>query len=222
MENKESKTMDLEEKINKLENALNEEKNKNCALVENNNKLNIKIEEIVKSNQQKDLVNRINNSSAKKQIKELNDKLNEANKIIENQDLKIKELENIISNLKNNNEYINKLQNLEKEIKIKDNELNKLKNELKNNNKTQNIVNVDRSEMMAVYFHHQKYNYCVACINQDLFAEVEEKFYKQFPELRNTNNVYLVDGNEVLRFKTIEENKIKNSYPVLLQIPDNK
>ena len=164
-----------------------------------------------------------NNSSNEynKEIMDLKNELNKANKIIENQKLKIQQLENDIVNLKNNNQYINIIKNLENEIKIKDNELNKLKNELNNINNNQNDINVKKSETIAVYFQHPNYNYCVACVKHDTFAEVEEKFYKEFPELRNTNNVFLVNGTEVLRFKTIEDNKIKNGYPVLMQIPDN-
>ena len=113
------------------------------------------------------------------------------------------------------------IKQLEIEIKNKDNELNRLKKELKKANNKQNYININRDEMISVFFQHPNYNYSVACVKNDTFAEVEEKFYKEFAELRNTNNVYLVSGRQVLRFKTIEENKIKNGYPVLLQIPDN-
>ena len=152
---------------------------------------------------------------------ELKNELIKANKTIESQKLKIKELENTIQNLKNNNQSINIIKQLEIEIKNKDNEINRLKNELEKANNSQNYINVNRNQLLAVSFQHPNYNYSVVCSKTDTFAEAEEKFYKEFPELRNTNNAYLVNGNQVLRFKTIEENKIKNGYPVLLQIPDN-
>ena len=152
---------------------------------------------------------------------ELKNELIKANKTIENQKLKIKELENTIQNLKNNNQSMNMIKQLKIEIKNKDNELNKLKNELEKTKNNQKDTKVERNEMISVFFQHPNYNYSVACVKNDTFAEVEEKFYKEFPELRNTNNVYLVSGRQVLRFKTIEENKIRNGYPVLLQIPDN-
>ena len=43
---------------------------------------------------------------------------------------------------------------------------------------------------MCVYFtsSDQKINYPIPCINTDIFAEVEEKLYKEYPEYRNTNN----------------------------------
>ena len=152
---------------------------------------------------------------------ELKNELIKANKTIESQKLKIKELENTILNLKNNNQSMNMIKQLEIDIKNKDNEINRLKNELEKANNNQNYINVNRNQLLAVSFQHPNYNYCVVCSKTDTFAEAEEKFYKEFPELRNTNNTYLVNGNQVLRFKTIEENKIKNGYPVLLQIPDN-
>ena len=37
-------------------------------------------------------------------------------------------------------------------------------------------------------------NYRAAYLKCDTFAEVEEKFYKEFQELRNTNNSFLVGG----------------------------
>ena len=42
----------------------------------------------------------------------------------------------------------------------------------------------------------------------DTFAEVEERFYKKYNELRNTNNIFLYGGKQVLRFKKLIENKI--------------
>ena len=62
-------------------------------------------------------------------------------------------------------------------------------------------------------------NYSIPCVGTDLFAEIEEKLYKQFPELRETNNTFLSNGKEILRFKTVEENKIGTGFPILFMIP---
>ena len=108
---------------------------------------------------------------------ELKNELIKANKTIESQKLKIKELENTIQNLKNNNQSMNMIKQLENEIKNKDNELNRLKNELEKAKNNQKDNKVERNEMIAVLFQHPNYNYCVACTKLDTFAEVEEKFY---------------------------------------------
>ena len=49
--------------------------------------------------------------------------------------------------------------------------------------------------------------------------EIEEKLYKQYPQYRETNNTFIANGTQVLRFKTIEQNKIGNGLPVTLIVP---
>ena len=75
--------------------------------------------------------------------------------------------------------------------------------------------------MMSVNFisSDQKVHYSIPCLNNNTFAEVEEKLYKQFPEYRETNNQFLANGKEVLRFKTINDNKIGSGFPVTMIIP---
>ena len=76
--------------------------------------------------------------------------------------------------------------------------------------------------MTCVYFTSmdQNIHYPIPCVNTDIFAEVEEKLYKEYPIYRETNNIFLFNGNEILRFKSIEDNKIKNGLPVILVIPE--
>ena len=65
----------------------------------------------------------------------------------------------------------------------------------------------------------QNVHYAVACLKRNTFAEIEEKLYQQYPKYRETNNSFLANGTEVLRFKTISENKIGNGLPVTLIVP---
>ena len=48
---------------------------------------------------------------------------------------------------------------------------------------------------------------------------VEERLCQLFQDLRETNNVFLVNGSAVKRFKTIKDNKIKSGQPILIDIP---
>ena len=75
--------------------------------------------------------------------------------------------------------------------------------------------------MMSVNFisSDQTVHFSVPCIKTNTFAEVEEKLYKQYPQYRETNNTFLANGMQVLRFKTIDENKISNGLPVTLIVP---
>ena len=76
-------------------------------------------------------------------------------------------------------------------------------------------------QIMCVHFisTDQKVHYSVPCIQNNIFAEVEEKLYKEFPEYRETNNQFIANRKEILRFKTINDNKIGNGYPVTMIIP---
>ena len=86
---------------------------------------------------------------------------------------------------------------------------------------SRNNININPSQMMAVNFisTDSKVHYAVPCLDYNTFAEVEEKLYKQFPEYRETNNSFLANGSEVLRFKTIKQNNIGNGLPVTMIIP---
>ena len=75
--------------------------------------------------------------------------------------------------------------------------------------------------MMCVNFisGDQQIHYAVPCLKSNTFAEVEEKLYQKFPVYRETNNNFIANGNLVLRFKTIGENRIGNGLPVTLIVP---
>ena len=62
--------------------------------------------------------------------------------------------------------------------------------------------------------------YAIPCNGNSTFAEVKEKLYKEFPVFRETNNTFLSNGTEILRFKTINENKISKGFPVILHKPN--
>ena len=130
------------------------------------------------------------------------------------------------------------MKNLENIIKQKDLELNSLTAQINNiqmnnnnliyNNQINNInipnnnFNININDMVCINFisSEQKIHFAVACIKSNIFAEIEEKLYKQYPAFRETNNTFLVNGTIVLRFKTIAENKIGNGFPVTLMIPN--
>ena len=59
----------------------------------------------------------------------------------------------------------------------------------------------------------------IPCMADDTFAEAEEKLYQIYNEYRNTNtnNILLFQGNTILRFKKIRENKIKNGDTILIK-----
>ena len=60
--------------------------------------------------------------------------------------------------------------------------------------------------------------YSIPCFSNDIFAEIEEKLYQKFPIYREKNNSFLYNGNTILKFKTIAENKIESGMPITLWI----
>ena len=149
----------------------------------------------------------------------LKNELNKANKIIEQQKITINNLQNQLNNLNNNiNNNNNNIKSYQNIINQKEQELNKLKLELQN---SQNKQYIDNNKIMAINFisMDNKLNVVVPCFDTNTFAEVEEKLYKKFPEYRETNNIFLVNRQQILRFKTIKENNIGDGLPVTMVIP---
>ena len=118
----------------------------------------------------------------------------------------------------------NQINNLKNEINIKDNQINQLRQQLQNINLNNNINNnqINRADFKSVTFISTDNSICysIPCCGFDTFAEVEEKLYKEYPEYRETNNTFLANGNEILRFKTINDNKIGTGKPVMLVKPN--
>ena len=155
------------------------------------------------------------------EINNLKNELIKAKKVIEYQKLTIQELQNKLNNynitINNLNNDINKYKNI---ISQKDIELNNLKSQLNNN--INNIPqNVNFNDVMCVMFisPDQNVHFAVSCLKSNTFAEIEEKLYKQYPQYRETNNTFIANGTQILRFKTIAENKIGNGLPVALIVP---
>ena len=121
--------------------------------------------------------------------------------------------------------YLNKIQSLQNIIKQKNEELNKLQKNLQNNiiknNGNQNNSKIIKGGNKCVNFisSDKKITYGIPCSGDDIFAEIEEILYREYPEYRETNNMFLANGKEILRFKSINDNKIGTGRPIMLIKP---
>ncbi len=180
--------------------------------------------------------NNINLTNELNQYKNENNQLKQQINILQQNNNQLKQQINILQ--QNNNQLSNQLQianqtiynlnNNQKQSNIKVNndeiimkykkEINDLKIKLA---KYEKSVYVNFNDMMVVNFQSGdgQVRHGIQCLKTETFAEVEEKLYKMFDEYRNTNNIFLVKGNIVLRFKTISENKIQNGDVIQLQVP---
>jgi len=62
----------------------------------------------------------------------------------------------------------------------------------------------------------QKIHFSIICKNTTTFNRIEEKIYKDYPEFLEIENYFLVNGNKINKYKTMEENHIKNSDIIIL------
>ena len=153
--------------------------------------------------------------------------MNKSKKIIEQLKGKIKDLEYRLQN--ENNQYINTIKELENNIILKNNELNQLKAKFQNinvNNSNSNAknqsnkINQGGDKCVTFISIDSKICYGIPCSGDSTFAEVEELLYREYPEYRETNNTFLIDGKQILRFKTINENNAGTGRPVMLIKPE--
>ena len=138
---------------------------------------------------------------------------------IENDKLKADLLKanKIISGIQNNQNSNNELKNLRDEynklkyeLTLKENELKDLKDKIQNNSIEDMKVNY-KDIMVINFISMDSTVQCgIKCLPTDIFAEVEEKLYQRFDNLRNTNNMFMANAKPVLRFKKIFENNIKD------------
>ena len=152
-----------------------------------------------------DKINNLNNT-----IRQLKQENTNIMKKYEEANNKIKQL-----TLENNN-LKDKINQLEKIINDKNKEIqdNIFKiNNLSGNNNNQIIFNPG-DKILAVLFMSQGnqdiVNYTIPCKSTDLFVRLEERLYNDYPKYRNYETIFMVNTRRILRFKTLEENKIKS------------
>ena len=186
--------MELENKIDLLNNQLMNEKNKNSTYSKEILDLNNKLKE---SNKKIDLLNNqltdekhknnillTDNSNFKNIIEELNSKINEQNN--------------------NSNEIIK----LYKKIDDLNEKLKRYPFILEENEKLISII---------ISSINQKINYSLICKNTFTINDLEKELYKKYHEISETENYFICKGNIINRFKTFESCHIKNGDVLILK-----
>ena len=173
-----------------------------------------------------------NNFTYNQEIINLKNELYNKNQIIEQLKIQINNLQNQLSylnNINNNNQL--SIQNLQNNINIKDQEIFQLKNKLNikidklnklklNNNNINNMI--DRSKTLAINFmsvNHDKI-FPIFCLNSDSIVKCEEIFYNEYPEYKENDTYLTANGKKIKRFKTLEENGIKQGTAIIVNTFD--
>ena len=95
----------------------------------------------------------------------------------------------------------------------KENEINNLKNQMNQiNNNIKDEPKYNFNDVLVVYFKPTdgSFNQGIKCLATDRFFEIEERLYQIYDELRDTNNTFTANATPILRFKRLNENKIKD------------
>ena len=148
------------------------------------------------------------NEDYKKKIIELENKIKKLELKIEEKDIvineynKTKELQNISNN---NNTNINKIKELEKEIE-----------------KYKNYCLLPGEKLITINFISidQTINFNTFAKKTDNFAKLEASLYENYPQLKETENYFLVNGKKVNKHKTLDENKINDNDILTLGVFD--
>ena len=165
-------------------------------------------------------MNNYNNLNYEFQINELKNQLNEEknkNQLFYNETIR---LNNIINNLntqiRNMQSDVNTIDSLKKEIEEKNNEIQKYKSRyeisITSINPGENILAINFISNDIPEINH----YCLPCKNVDLFIKLEEKLNNDFPQLTEHEIYFEVNKRRIKRFKTLDENQIKNNDTIII------
>ena len=83
---------------------------------------------------------------------------------------------------------------------------------------------VDKGQIFSIMFmsvSHDKI-FPISCTSNDTVVKFEELFYNEYPEYKDHNTYLTVNGNPVKRFRTIEENGIKQGNAIIVDVYDGK
>ena len=149
---------------------------------------------------------KLNLDKYQKENDKLKSDLIKANKIISG-------IQNNQNNQMNNNELKNLRDEnikLKYDLTLKENEIKDLKDKLQKNSKEEKKFGFDDIIVVNFVSMDSTVQCGIKCLPTDTFAEVEEKLYKRYDNLRDTNNMFTANAKPVLRFKKIFENNIKD------------
>ena len=167
---------------------------------EKNNNNNLKSEIVV-------LKENLNN-----EIKKLNETINTKETELNNSKLKINELNQKLELLENEDDKNNKIIKLYEELKSKENEIKEIQS------RYPVVLSKDEKLICVILITtDQKIHYPIICKSNDKFIKIEELLYKEYPELSESENIFLVHGEKINRAKNLEFYNIKYGDVIIIE-----
>jgi len=197
------KNEEYKNKISELENIIKELKNQ---LIEKDKLL------------KKEKINNVN----------LNEKIKEKDKLLKKEKIKndnlnekIKEKDKLLKeqNIKNNS-LNKKIKEIEAEIISNKTKINttELENEIKLFRTYYNFSPNEKLISIKFISINQDIDFTIITKNSDKFSKIENILYDKYPKYKDSENYFLVNGNKINRYRTFEENKIRNNDVLTLGI----
>jgi hypothetical protein len=103
------------------------------------------------------------------------------------------------------------------EFKMSQNNFNQQSSYATNDNRRFNMMRPGE-KVIAITFQtfDQKVNKSFACKNTDIFVDLEKELYDEYYEFKDIETISICNRRKVYRFKTLEENGIKNSDTIFI------
>ena len=143
---------------------------------------------------------------------EYENKINELESIIKELNFQLIEKDKLLDKLKIKKD---KLKEKYKEIKIisntKENKIIELENEIKIFRNYYNFSSYEKLISIKFISINQDINFTVIAKNTDDFIKIEKILYEKYPKYKDSENFFLVNGSNIDRNRTLEENKIRNN-----------
>ena len=80
-----------------------------------------------------------------------------------------------------------------------------------------NKLNIEKKKLTINFItSDQIIHHSLSCFNTDIFSDIEDELYNNYPELKFRNNVFLCGGKVLERMKTLEENNVKDDDKILI------
>ena len=156
------------------------------------------------------------------QIEKLNKQLtiekNKNQELIKENNILKEKLNKLNMDIYNIQDLKNKIKSLEKKLNKKNEEIKQLLSQNNNNNNNHGKYKITSinpgEEIMCINFvsmgRQDINNYGLVCKNTDLFVRTEERLYEDFPQFKNYETYFEVNGKRIKRFLTLSENNIKD------------
>ena len=98
----------------------------------------------------------------------------------------------------------------------KDNEIKELK--LKLSRYPFELKEGEKLMTVIITSNDQSIHNSIICKNTDKFNKVENRLYELFPEYSETENYFVVNGNKINKYKTLDDNKINDNDIIVLNV----